>query len=71
MQEMWIRFLGQDDPLEEERATGVLTGIIPCTGEPGGHPWGHRESDRNERLSNSMLCVLAEFLNQLSISRHK
>ena len=38
MQEMRARFLGQEDPLEEEMAThsSVLAWEIPWTGEPGG-----------------------------------
>ena len=38
MQEMGVRFLGQEDPLEEEMAThsSVLVWKIPRTEEPGG-----------------------------------
>ena len=38
MQEMWIRFLIWEDPLEEEMAThsSILDWEIPWTGEPGG-----------------------------------
>ena len=37
MQEMWVRSLGQEDPLEEEMVThsSILAGIIPWTEEPG------------------------------------
>ena len=37
-QEMWIRSLGQDSPLEEEMAThsSILAWGIPWTEEPGG-----------------------------------
>ena len=40
MQEMWVRFLCQEDLLEEEMATysSVLAWRIPGTGEPGGLP---------------------------------
>ena len=36
--EMWVRFLGLEDPLEEEMATysGILAWRIPWTKEPGG-----------------------------------
>ena len=36
-QEMQVRFLGQEDPLEEEMAThsSILTWEIPWTEEPG------------------------------------
>ena len=50
-QEMWVRSLGQEDPLEKEMATlsSILPWQIPCTEEPGrlksmglqrvGHDW--------------------------------
>ena len=38
MQEMWVRSLGGEDPLEESIAThsSILVGKIPWTEEPGG-----------------------------------
>ena len=38
MQETWVQFLGQEDCLEEERAThsNILAWKIPWTEEPGG-----------------------------------
>ena len=38
MQETWVRFLGQEDPLEEGMAThsSILTWKILWTEEPGG-----------------------------------
>ena len=38
MQETWVQYLGQDDPLEEEMATdsNILAWKIPWTWEPGG-----------------------------------
>ena len=38
MQEMWVRSLGQEDPLEKEMATHsrILAWKIPWTEEPGG-----------------------------------
>ena len=35
---MWVRILGQEDPLEDEMATylSILTWKIPWTEEPGG-----------------------------------
>ena len=38
VQEMWVRFLSQEDPLEKEMAShsSILAKIIPWTGEPGG-----------------------------------
>ena len=45
MQDMWVQFVGQEDPLEEEMAThsSILAWGIPLTEEPGGlYPWGGR-----------------------------
>ena len=38
MQETWVQFLGQEDPLEKEMAThsSILAWEIPRTEEPGG-----------------------------------
>ena len=38
MQEMWVRSLGQEDPLEKEMAThsSILAWETPWTEEPGG-----------------------------------
>ena len=38
MQEIWVRSLGQEDPLEKEMAThcSILASRIPWTEEPGG-----------------------------------
>ena len=38
MHEIWIRYLGQEDPLEKEIAThaSILVWRIPWTEEPGG-----------------------------------
>ena len=37
MRKTWVRFLGQEDPLEESMAThsSILARRIPWTGEPG------------------------------------
>ena len=42
MQETWVRFLGQEDPLEKEMATysSILAWRIPWTEEPGRTPAG-------------------------------
>ena len=52
MQEMQVRSLGWEDPLEEEMAThsGILAWEIPWTQEPGGlHSlWGCKELDTTE-----------------------
>ena len=47
-QEMRIRSLGQEDPLEEEMATcfSILAWEIPWTEDPGGlQPMGSQELD--------------------------
>ena len=55
MQEMRVRPLGQENPLEKEMAThsSSLTWEIPWTEEPGGlQSMGSQESDRAERLND-------------------
>ena len=53
MQETWVRFLGQEDPLEQEMATTPV--FLP--GEAHGQrclvgysPWGLKELDTTEKL---------------------
>ena len=60
MWEMWIWFLGWEDPLEQEKATdsSSLAWGISWTEEPGGHsPWslrvGRDWADTHARLRNS------------------
>ena len=51
MQEIWVRFLGREDPLEEDIAThsSILAWRIPWTEEPGRlQSIGHKESDMTE-----------------------
>ena len=51
IQETQVRSLGQEDPLENGRATHstILAWRIPWTEEPGGlQPWGHKELDTTE-----------------------
>ena len=48
MQETWVQFLGQEDPLEKEMAihSSILAWKIPWTEEPGGlQSMGSQESD--------------------------
>ena len=48
MQETWVRFLGQEDPLEKEMAThsSILAWRIPWTEHPGRlQSMGSQESD--------------------------
>ena len=46
MQEIWVRSLGQEEPLEKEMAThsSILAWEISWTEERGGlySPWGHK-----------------------------
>ena len=51
IQETWIQFLGQEDPLEKEMATHsrILAWRIPWTEEPGRLQHGvKKESDKTE-----------------------
>ena len=46
MQETWVLFLSQEDPLEEKRTSysGILAWEIPWMKEPDGlSPWGCKE----------------------------
>ena len=64
MWEAQVRSLGQEDPLEKGMATrsSVLIWRIQETEEPGRHsPLGHRESDRTERLTLSLLLCYVCF----------
>ena len=49
---MWVRSLGQEDPLEEEMAThaGILAWRIPWSGSLKGYsPCAREESDTTEQ----------------------
>ena len=51
MQETWIQFLGQEDPLEKEMAThsSILAWETLWTEEPGGlQSMDHQDSDTTE-----------------------
>ena len=53
-QKTWVRFMGQEDPLEEGTATHstILARRIPRTEEPGElQSKGHKELDTTECLS--------------------
>ena len=48
MQEIWVRSLGQEDPLEKEMAihSSILAWRIPwIEGLAGYSPWDHKELD--------------------------
>ena len=53
MRETRVRSLGQEVPLEKAMAThsSILAWKIPWMEGPVGYsPWGHKESDKTERL---------------------
>ena len=56
MQELQVRSLGREDPLEKEIAThpSILAWEIPRTEETGGYSsWVTKESDITQRLDNN------------------
>ena len=57
MQEMWVRSLGQEDPLEVEITTHTvfLPGDVPWTEEPGRlqSVGSQKESDTTQSLKNN------------------
>ena len=55
MQETWVQFLGQEDPLEKQMAihSSILAWKIPWTEELGGlHSMGSQESDMTQQLNH-------------------
>ena len=59
MQEMQVRSLGWEDPLEKEVAThsSILAWEIPWTEQPGGLlSWGYKESDLSTRHQSRGRC---------------
>ena len=64
IQETQVGSLGQEDPLEKQMAphSSILAWRIPWTEESGGHsPWGRKESDTTERLTQTHTHVEAEY----------
>ena len=56
MQEIWVRSLGWEDPLQKGLAahSSTFAWRIPWTEEPGDYsPWGHKESDTTEVTFNA------------------
>ena len=54
MQEIWVRSLGREDPLEKEMTTpsSILAWRFPWTEKPDGLLFmGHKESDMTDRLN--------------------
>ena len=59
MQVMRVQSLGQEDPVEEGRAThsSILAWRTPWTEEPGGlSPWGRKEPDTTEVTKCTRIC---------------
>ena len=57
MQEMWVRSLGQEDPLQKEMATHprILAWETPWTEAPNGlQSMGSQVLDTSERLKNNI-----------------
>ena len=65
MQEMLLRPLGQEDPLEKEMAThsSILAWRIPWMEEPGGLQWDPKRvrqlNSDNSNVCNYLLLVLS------------
>ena len=57
VQETWVRSLDWEDPLEKGIAThsSILAWRIPWTEQPGYSPWGHKESNRTEALTHTIV----------------
>ena len=60
MQETWVRFLGQENPLEKEMATHstVIAWRIPWTEEPGGFPVHGVARIRHDLATKPLLTIL-------------
>ena len=52
---MGVRFLGEEDPLEDQMATyrSTLARIIRGTSRAGYSPWGHRELDTTDATEHA------------------
>ena len=75
VQETWVQFLDQEDPLEKGMAifSSILAWRISWTEKPGGlySLWGCKKSDRTERLTRththnllfllSFCCLCSDF----------
>ena len=57
MQQTWVQYLCQEDPLEKRMAThsSILAWRISWTENLAGYsPWGHKELDTSEQLTLSL-----------------
>ena len=66
IQETRVQSQGQEDPLEQGMATHliVLVWRIAWTEEPGERPWGHKELNMTERLTDTQTSTHTEDLWQ-------
>ena len=64
MQETWVQSLGQEDPLQEERAThcSILPWEIPWTEKPG-RP-GRLQYTGSQRVGHDWACILTQVLKK-------
>ena len=69
MQETWVRFLGWEDPLEEEMAThsSIRAWKSPWTEEPGRLQSMGKESDMTERLTHTINNLTQVCLSQKAV----
>ena len=59
MLETWVRSLGREDPLEKEMATHSSTLALHGGRNLVGYsPWGRKESDTTERLSDFTFTLM-------------
>ena len=62
MQQMWVQFLGQEDPLEKEMAAHSPALAWEEHGQRslvGPSPWGHKELDRTEMTQHACVYIYA------------
>ena len=73
MRETWVRFLGWEDPLEEDMAThsSILAWRIPWTEEPGGlQPMGFQRAghDLATEHTHRVICHVWLCMDAVSFS---
>ena len=74
MQEIWVHFLSQEDPLEKRMAThsSILAWRIHALRSLAAYSsWGHKELDMTERLSTRAYTVSNGNFNQILVLRGK
>ena len=74
MQQMQVRSLGQEDPLEERMATpsSILAWRVPWTRSLVGYsPWGRKEADMTERLNHRRDHIVSKCSEQFQLRTGK